>query len=72
MLPYWTTIQKLAGHNQTPPAGNPEDVNHNNPPAHRITGIFRIGKVRSYVKPRDAKAILEKTISWTPSARAAN
>lgn len=60
LLPYWPTIQQLARHNQTAPAGNPETINHNNPPAHRIKDIFRTGNVRSYVKPRDARKILEK------------
>lgn len=59
LLPYWATIQSLARHNKACPAGNPEAVNHNNPPAHRIKEIFEIGKSRdSYVKPRDAARIL--------------
>jgi hypothetical protein len=59
LLPYWSTIQKLAGHNKTAPAGNPESVNHNNPPAYRLSEIFEIGRCRdSYVKPRDAGRIL--------------
>jgi len=40
LLPYWGTIQRLAGHNMRAAAGNPETVNHNNPPAHRIKSIF--------------------------------
>jgi hypothetical protein len=40
LLPYWPTIQRLAGHNRTAPPGNPETVDHNNPPAHRIKEIF--------------------------------
>jgi len=60
LLPYWPTIQKLAGHNRQSPSGNPEEVNHNNPPAHRIKEIFEIGQCRySYVKPRDALRILK-------------
>ena len=59
LLPYWPTIQKLAGHNKTMPTGNPENVNHDNPPAYRIKEIFEIGKCRdSYIKPRDAGRIL--------------
>lgn len=27
LLPYWSTIQKLAGHNKTAPSNNPEQVN---------------------------------------------
>ncbi|MFH1076054.1 MAG: DUF4276 family protein [Pseudomonadota bacterium] len=61
LLPYWTSIQKLAGHNKSAPTGNPETVNHDNPPAYRIKEIFEIGKSRdSYVKPRDAGRILSK------------
>ena len=51
----------LSKHNKACPAGNPETVNHNNPPAHRIKEIFEIGKCRdSYVKPRDAARILRE------------
>lgn len=59
LLPYWSTIQRLAGHNRQAPSGNPEAVNHDNPPAHRIKDIFEIGQCScSYVKPRDALRIL--------------
>jgi len=61
LLPYWPTIQKLAKHNKAAPGGNPETVNRQNPPAHRIKEIFEIGKCRdSYVKPRDAARILRE------------
>lgn len=61
LLPYWPTIQKLAKHNKSAPGGNPETVNHQNPPAHRIKEIFEIGKSRdSYVKARDAGRILRE------------
>jgi hypothetical protein len=59
LLPYWQTIQRLARHNRTCPTGNPERVNHNKPPAHRINEIFECGQPKhSYVKPRDAGRIL--------------
>lgn len=59
LLPYWPTIQLLAGHNRAAPTGKPETINHNNPPAHRLKEIFEIGKCRdSYIKPRDARRIL--------------
>jgi hypothetical protein len=59
LLPYWQTIQKLAGHNTTAPSGKPESVNHNKPPAHRIKELFETGGCRdSYIKPRDAGRIL--------------
>jgi hypothetical protein len=61
LLPYWPTIQRLAGHNRAAPTGNPESVNHNNPPAHRIKAVFEAGQCRdSYVKPRDAGRILRE------------
>ncbi len=59
LLPYWTDIQKIAGHNRQPPSGLPETVNHNRPPSHHIREIFRVGKCRDdYSKPRDANRIL--------------
>jgi hypothetical protein len=60
LLPYWATVQQLAQHNRSAPSGNPEFVNHDNPPAHRIKAIFEVGQCRnSYVKPRDAGRILK-------------
>lgn len=59
LLPYWRDIQRLAGHRRAAPAGNPESVNHNNPPSHHVKEIFRIGTSRgAYVKDRDAARIL--------------
>jgi hypothetical protein len=61
LLPYWSTIQKLAGHNKNPPSGNPETVDHGKPPAYHIKEIFEAGSCRdSYVKPRDAGRILRE------------
>jgi hypothetical protein len=40
---------------------NPDDVNHDNPPADRIKEIFITGnRGKSYVKPRDTERILDK------------
>jgi len=59
LLSYWSEIQKLAGHNRAAPGSLPEQVNHDNPPAHRIKEIFRAGsRGKAYVKPRDASRIL--------------
>jgi hypothetical protein len=59
LLPYWPTIQRLAKHNKAAPGGNPETVNHQNPPSFRIRQIFEIGRCRdSYIKTRDAGRIL--------------
>ncbi len=61
LLPYWPTIQRLAGHNKVAPSGNAETVNHDHPPSYRIKEIFEIGRCRdSYVKPRDAGRILRE------------
>jgi hypothetical protein len=61
LLPFWPTIQELAGHNKLAPRGEPEQVNHNKPPSEHIKEIFESGtKGRSYSKTREAKRILEK------------
>lgn len=61
LLPYWPTIQRLAGSKKSSPKGSPERVNHDKPPAHRIQEIFRTGnKGKAYVKPRDAGRILRE------------
>ena len=61
LLPYWTTIQKLAKHNRSAPSGSPETVNHQKPPSDRIKEIFSIGQcTRDYDKVIDGKAILKK------------
>jgi hypothetical protein len=61
LLPFWPTIQKSAKHNKSTPGGNPERVNHDNPPSERIKEIFELGKSpRSYDKARDALKILEQ------------
>jgi Domain of unknown function (DUF4276) len=59
LLPYWATIQKKSGHNQSAPSGKPESVNHNNPPSYRLKDIYRKGRGREYNKIADAKAILK-------------
>lgn len=58
LLPYWSRIQQLAGHNQAAPGGNPEGVNHGNPPSHRIQQIFSRGSRSRYSKSRDFGSIL--------------
>jgi hypothetical protein len=60
LVPYWTDLQILAGHNRAAPRRNPENINHNNPPSHRIRELFRMGQNGlDYVKPRDARRILK-------------
>jgi hypothetical protein len=60
LLPYWPVIQRLAGHNRSAPAPNPETVNHSKPPAYCIKEVFTVGtSSRHYSKVRDAKRILE-------------
>jgi hypothetical protein len=59
LIPFWSDIQLLAGHNRRAPQGLPETVNHHRPPSHHLKEIFEIGKCRdSYSKPRDANRIL--------------
>lgn len=59
LLPFWSDIQTLAGHNKSAPPGPPENVNHNRPPSYHIREIFRAGTCRDdYSKPRDAARIL--------------
>jgi len=59
LLPFWGTIQRLAGHNMGAPGGPPEAVNLTRPPSVRIREVFRAGsRGRDYVKPRDADRIL--------------
>jgi hypothetical protein len=59
LLPYWSEIQRVAGHNRNAPVGEPETVNHNRPPSYHIKEIFRIGTRRDgYSKTRDANRIL--------------
>ena len=61
LLPYWTTIQKLAKHNRSAPSGSPETVNHQQPPSDRIKEIFKIGtRGKDYNKVIDGMAILKK------------
>ncbi len=59
LLPFWSEIQRLAGHNMAAPAGAPETVDLTRPPSFRIQEVFRAGsRGRNYVKPRDAERIL--------------
>ena len=59
LLPFWSDIQKLAGSRRAMPGAYSEQVNHNDPPAHRLKEIFLGGtKGKAYVKPRDAARIL--------------
>ena len=61
LLPFWDTIQRLAGHNMAAPGSHPETVNLTRPPSVRIEEIFRAGTCRrDYVKPRDAERILRE------------
>lgn len=59
LIPYWTTIQRLAHHNRASPGAEPETINHNKPPSAYLREIFEAGAVRdSYNKVRDAGRIL--------------
>lgn len=59
LLPYWERIKSLAKTNRNVPAGRPETINHNNPPAHRLKELFESNtSKRSYSKTRDVVNIL--------------
>jgi len=59
LLPYWSRIQELAGSNRKSPP-TPELVNHNKPPSHFLSEVFRSGsRKRQYSKVRDASKILD-------------
>lgn len=61
LLPFWGTIQRLAGSNRSSPGTNPEQINHGKPPAHHLKETFRNGnKGKAYVKVRDAARILRE------------
>jgi len=60
LLPYWTTIQKLAKHKRSVPSDSPETVNHQKPPSYLIKEIFKIGtRGKDYNKVIDGMAILK-------------
>lgn len=57
LLPYWDKIRSMSGTHRPPIEGTPEQVNHGNPPAHRLKEIFHLGSKREYSKTRDAPRI---------------
>ena len=60
LLPYWPTIQRLAGSNRGSPGPHPENVDHDKPPSVRIREVFLAGtKGKAYSKTRDAARILD-------------
>lgn len=60
LLPYWRTIQRIAGSDRTPLADRPESINHTKPPSARLQEVFRTGsRGERYSKIRDAKRILQ-------------
>ena len=61
LLPYWATIKERAGSTKASPGTHPEKVNHDKSPARHLQEVYRTGsKKSSYIKTREAKAILEK------------
>jgi hypothetical protein len=52
LLPYWSDIQKLAGHNRSAPPGPPEGVDHMKPPAYHFGNSFELGNVGTTTQSR--------------------
>ncbi len=59
LLPYWDEICRRLGVWRQPPGGNPEEVDLEHPPSRHLSDLFRLAR-RSYNKPADARAILER------------
>ncbi len=59
LLPYWDRISPLLKPSAVRPHGSPEQINHNNPPAHRLKSLFHTSGKREYNKWRDAVKILD-------------
>jgi hypothetical protein len=58
LLPFWDRIKKLSESDKACPAGQPEHVNHSNPPSRRIKEAFHAGRKRKYKKSLDVLKIL--------------
>lgn len=60
LLPYWNDICGRVGVRRSSPAGDPETVDHINPPAHRLQALYRLSKPapRKYAKATEMHAIL--------------
>ena len=60
LLPYCTTIQKLAKYKRSAASGSPETMHHQKPPSYWIKEIFSSGKRgKDYNKVIDGVAILK-------------
>jgi hypothetical protein len=60
LLPFWSEIQRRTGRNTAPLSSQPEDINDNAPPAHRLSELYQAAHPhpKKYKKPSEAKAIL--------------
>jgi hypothetical protein len=59
LLPYWDEICRRLRVQRQAPGANPEAVNLEHPPSRHLSELFRLAR-RSYNKPTDARAILER------------
>jgi hypothetical protein len=59
LIPYWNSIQRIAGSKLALPSKHPEHINHSRLASYHIREAFRTGtKRKAYVKKRDALRIL--------------
>ncbi len=59
LVPYWQRIQQISGSNRAAP-GNPEGINHREPPSKLLKDVFRTGtRGKLYDKELHGSAILK-------------
>lgn len=60
LIPYWKTIQTLAGSDRKAPGSQPEQIDHGRPPSLHLREVFRTGSKKvGYVKRVHAAKILD-------------
>jgi len=60
LLPYWEAICKRVGVHHAAPGPQPEQVDLNHPPSHRLEELYRLARPRrKYIKTIEMAAILQ-------------